>query len=211
VPGWWRALGLAAFCGACAACASPGSLPAPGPPPGPTVGQPGMSPGFSGLSHGVRALRYTDAIKQISLRGHRLGWGGVEVGMTHHQAELAVGQRLPALSVAEADPLCGFAVVVAEVLRQPLRLEFDLESGEGRLKAIWLPLFDPHDPNGVPSVDATVRALKTRFPKLVYLPSPNEPQVAESVSSRPAYSLAEGGTFLVDPRQGVFFGEICVN
>jgi len=193
------------------ACASGGPIPSPGPAPGPDVGQPGTSPGFPGVSRGGRFPRYTEAIKQISLRGGHLGWGGVEVGMTFRQAELAVGRRLPGLGSSSQDELCGYYVLEAEVLRQTLRLEFDAKGGESRLKAIWLPLSDPREPRGVPSTLEIVRALKARFPRLIYVPSPHAPELAESVNPRPLYRLDKGGMFFVEPRQGVYFGEICVD
>lgn len=155
-----------------------------------------------------RFPRYTDPIKQISLRGGHLGWGGLEVGMTFHQAELAVGKRLPSLGSAAQDELCGYYTLETRVLRQPLRLEFDARGGESRLKAFWLPLANPA---GELSTLDIARALKARFPDLRYLPSPHAPELAESVNPRPLYRGEGGKMFFVDPRQGVYFGEICVD
>lgn len=131
--------------------------------------------------------------------------------MSFHQAELAVGRHLPALGSSSQDDLCGYYRLETEVLRQPLRLEFDARSGESRLKAIWLPLTDPRDPEGRPATLDVVRALKARFPALRYAPSPHAPDLAESVNPHPLYSLERGGMIFVDPRQGVYFGEICVD
>jgi hypothetical protein len=201
------AAGVALLC----ACASPGPLPGPGPAPGPIIGASGGSPGFPGAPRSSRFPRYADAIRQISLRAGHLGWGGVEVGMSFHQAELAVGQHLPALGSSAQDELCGYYTLETAVMRQPLRLEFDARSGESRLKAIWLPLSDPREPEGVPATLDIVRALKARFPDLRYAPSPHAPDLAESVNPRPLYALDRGGMIFVDPRRGVYFGEICVD
>jgi hypothetical protein len=154
-------------------------------------------------------LRYVEAIKQISLRAGHLGWGGLEVGMSFHQAELAASRRLPSLGSASRDMLCGYAELEAEALRQPLRLDFDTRGREeGRLKAIWLPLASPA---GELSALEIVRVLKARFPELQYVPSPHAPDLAESVNPRPLYQLGKSGMFFVDPRRGIYFGEICVD
>jgi hypothetical protein len=193
------------------ACASPGGpVPQPGPAPGP-VGGPAGSAGLPrfGLG-GPRSLRYTDAIRQISLKGGHLGWGGLQVGMTYHEAELVVGRELPPLGSSPPDMLCGYSSVEAEALRQPLRLEFGSRREEGRLKAIWLPLAGPEgEPPGRQEI---VSALKARFPQLEYVPSPHDPEAAESVNPRPLYRLGKSGMmFFVDPRRGLYFGEICID
>jgi hypothetical protein len=188
------------------ACASRGPVPRPGPAPGPTAGQPPNLPGTGGFRG--RFPRYTEAIKQISLRAGHLGWGGLEAGMTFRQAELVVGKRLPPLGSSSPDVLCGDYTVEVEVLRQPLRLEFDGRGGESRLKAIWLALANP---SGELSVLEIARALKARFPDLEYVPSPYAPDLAESVNPKPLYRLGKSGMIFIDPRQGVYFGEICVD
>jgi hypothetical protein len=153
-------------------------------------------------------LRYTDAIKQISLRNGHLGWGGLEIGMSLHDAELVVRKRLPSLAGAPRDELCGYYTLEAQVLGQPLHLEIDGRGEEGRLKAIWLPLASPAGELGTPDV---VRALKARFPNLRYLPSPHEPELAESANPRPLYQLTPVELIFVVPREGLYFGEICVD
>ena len=192
-------LALAVLAGA---CVSPG----PGPGAGPGGG---ARPGFRiRAGQGGRVLRYTDAIKQISLRAGRLGWGGLEVGMSFHDAELVVRKRLPSLAGAPRDELCGYYNLDAEVLGQRLRLEVDGEAREGRLKAIWLPLASPA---GELSTLDVVRALKARFPNLRYLPSPHEPDLAESANPRPLFQVTPVEMIFVVPREGLYFGEICVD
>jgi hypothetical protein len=155
-----------------------------------------------------RLPRYIEPIKQISLRAGHLGWGGVEIGMSFRQVERAIRQRLPSLGSAAQDELCGYYTLETKVLKQPLRLEFDAKGGESRLAAIWLPLANPA---GELSTLEIARALKARFPDLRYLPSPHAPDLAESVNPRPLYRGQDGRMFFVDPRQGVYFGEICVD
>src|SRR5262249_10511233 len=128
-----------------------------------------------------RYFRYTEAIKQISLRGGRLGWGGLIVGMSYHDAELVTGRKLPPLGSAPKDALCGDSEVDSEVMGLRLGLEFDSHAAEGRLRAIWLPLASPE---GDLSTQEIARALKARFPKLRYVPSPHEPGLTESANPR---------------------------
>jgi hypothetical protein len=197
------ALCLALLLGLLGACVSPGPGPSSGPVGGPSAGLPRFGLG------GPRSLRYTEAIRQISLHGGHLGWGGLEVGMTFHEAELVAGRKLPSLGSSPPDMLCGYYSLETEVLRQPLRLELGSRRDEGLLKAIWLPLASPDGELGTLDI---VRVLKARFPELEYVPSPHAPEVAESVNRRPLYRLGKSGMmFFIDPRRGIYFGEICVD
>lgn len=151
--------------------------------------------------------RYTEPIKQLTLRGGRPGWGGFEIGMTFHDAEIAAGKRLPSLGLEAPDPICGFTMIDTSPRRQPLRLEFEPGGGESaRLKAIWLLL---PDRSGQGSAAETVRALKARLPGLIYFVSASGPSLPEAVSPRPVYRLPGGAQFLVDPRLGIYFGDLC--
>lgn len=191
-----------------AACAS-GRGPAQGSPPvgGTSAPPPSTIPG-QGPS--VRFPRSVDAIHQITLRRGRLGWGGLEEGMTFEQAERALGQRLPALGSASQDQLCGYYHLETELMGQPLRLEFSAEAGESRLQAIWLPLTSRA---GRPSRDQIVEALHARFPELEYLPSQFAPDVPEAENPRPMYrTVTGGGMIFVQPELGgVYLGQICVD
>jgi hypothetical protein len=200
------ALSLAALLGACASRGPSPGTPPPG--PGPIGAPPGGEPGFPGGTSGGRYPRYTEPIKQISRRAGHLGWGGVEVGMTFRQAELAIGRHLPALGSTSEDVLCGYYSLETGVLGQPLRLEFEAKGGESRLKAIWLPLVNRA---GALSTPEMARALKARFPDLRYEPGPYTPDLAEAENPRPLYRLDKGGMFFVDPHQGIYFGEICID
>jgi hypothetical protein len=173
-------------------------------------------PGAAGapdVGHGGRYPRSIEPIKQISTRRGHFGWGGVEVGMTFHETELALGRRLPALGSGSAgvseDELCNDYSLETALMRQSLRLEFDGKGGEGRLKAIWLPLFDRAGALSTPEI---VRALRERFPELRYVPSPHAPDLAESANPRPLFQVpGVDGMIFVDPAQGLYFGEICMD
>ncbi|HVT19170.1 MAG TPA: hypothetical protein VHQ90_23695 [Thermoanaerobaculia bacterium] len=156
----------------------------------------------------ARFPTYTEPIKQISERGGRLGWGGLEIGMSFRDVELALGQRLPPLGLSEREPACGFYVLETEARRQKLGLRFAGAGETGRLKVIWLRL---HYPAGEASPLDLARALKARFPDLVYQPSPGSPDLAESVNPRPLYRTPHGALMRIDPQTGIGFGELCLN
>jgi hypothetical protein len=155
-----------------------------------------------------RFPRSIDAIRQITLRKGRLGWGGLEVGMTFRQAELVLGRHLPAIGSATQDELCGYYHLETELLRQPLRLEFSAEAGESHLQALWLPL---QGRSGTPARDEIVAALHARFPKLQHIPSPHEPDLPEEKNPQPLYRLAEGGGMVFVQPGAIYFGEVCVD
>lgn len=182
------------------ACAGRGGAPASVPSPAPT--QEAEEPA------GSRFDRSVDALRQISLRKGRLGWGGLEVGMTFRQAELVLGKRLPAIGSATQDELCGYDHLETELMAQPLRLEFSTEAGASYLQAIWLPL---ESRSGPPGRDEIVAALHARFPKLDYIPSPHAPDLPEERNPKPLYRVPEGGGKIFVMPGGVYFGEVCVD
>ena len=168
---------------------------APGAPPGEL---PGPAPRFP---------RYTESIKQIARLRGSLGWGGVWIGSTVRDVERGLRKPLD-LEKTEKDELCGYRTVGAEILGQPLRLEFEGTEEEARLRAIWL-LLDGH---GRPlDRDTLVRALKARFPDLAYVPSPHTPDLSEAEAPKPLYELGKDSLFWVDPGRGIYFGKICVD
>jgi hypothetical protein len=185
-----------------AACMSSGQGPATGPPPD---SRPRSGAAGGPIVHFPHSL---DAIRQITLRKGRLGWGGLEVGMTFHQAEQVLRHKLPSLGSATQDDLCGFYPLETELMQQPLNLEFSAEGGDSHLQAIFLSL---EGRTGPPGRDEIVAALRARFPKLEYLPSPHEPEVVEAKNPRPLYRLADGGEMLFVLPGAVYFGEVCVD
>lgn len=187
-----------------AACAS-GRGPASDPPDP----APGPSPAPHAEDDPSRFPRSLEAIRQISLRKGRLGWGGLEVGMTFRQAELVLGRRLPDLGSASQDELCGYYHLDVELMRQPLRVEFSAEAGDSHLQAIWLPL--QQDRGGAPDRNAILEALHARFPRMEYLPSPHAPNVTEAANPKPIFRIPEGGGMIFVQPGGVYFGEVCVD
>lgn len=184
-----------------AACASGRGAASP-PPPDPSPRSPVPGEPSTRFPHSIEAIR------QMTLRKGRLGWGGLEVGMTFRQAELVLGRRLPALGSALQDELCGYYHLEAELMRQPLRLEFSAEAGDSHLQALWLPVASRA---GAASRDDIVAALHARFPDLEYLPSPFNPGVTEAENPKPLYRIPEGGGMIFVLPGGVYFGEVCVD
>lgn len=202
--GFWAAVVPAlVLAAACATSRGPAPDTPPAPPP-----SPGAQDRPQGDDPEARFSRSVDAVRQLTLRKGRLGWGGLEVGMTFRQAELVLSRRLPALGSATQDELCGYYPLDVELMRQPLRLEFSADAGESRLQAIWLPL---RSRAGAAGRDEIVDALKARFPKLEHLPSPHAPDLPEEKNPRPLYRVPEGGgMFFVQPGE-LYFGEVCVD
>ena len=197
---------LIVMAAACAGGGGAGPAPAPGPPPGPPPAEAEDEP--SSTSSSARFPRSIDAVRQITLRKGRLGWGGLEVGMTFKQAELVLGRRLPALGTALQDELCGYYHLETDLMRQLLRLEFSAEAGESHLQAIWLPLRSRSGPAGR---DEIVAALYARFPKLEHIPSPHEPDLPEEKNPQPLYRVPEGGEMIFVQPGGIYLGEVCVD
>jgi hypothetical protein len=164
--------------------------------------------GCASIEKQQRLARYTEPIRQLGWRGGRLAWDGLVIGMSFHEAELVLGQRLTPLAKAPVDELCGFRAVEAVAGRQRLQLEFEQKGEKARLKAIWLRL---QNPAGEESTADIAETLKARFPDLVYLPSPHQPDLAESLNPRPLYRAPNGALFFIAPKLGLYFGEICVD
>jgi hypothetical protein len=165
------------------------------------------APAAAGDGSGGGRPAYTAPIQQITLRGGRLGWGGFEIGMSFGEVQSAAGRHLASLGLEPRDPLCGFTMVEVAPHHQPLQLEFDPTAGDtGRVKAIWLLL---PDRKGAATTAGMVRALKARFPDLTYLHSSHDPTLAESTNERPFFRGAGGAIFFVDPRLGIYFGDVC--
>ena len=194
---------LVLIAAACAGAGAGGTGPVSSSP-----GPPGPSPGEGSGQSASRFPHSTNGIRQMTLRKGRLGWGGLEVGMTFHQAELVLGRRLPAIGSATQDELCGYYHLETGLMGQSLRLEFSAEAGESYLQTIWLPL---QGRPGPPGRDEIVTALRARFPKLEYIPSPHEPGLSEEKNPQPLYRLPEGGGMIFVQPGGVYFGEVCVD
>lgn len=137
--------------------------------------------------------------------GERLGWGGIWVGSSRQQVEESLGRELPDLEEVEPDLLCDRRTVGVSHLGRPLDLEFEGTGEDARLAAISLRLGA-----GERSRAEVVRALKTRFDGLEYLPSPHAPGVPEEENPKPVYRIpGDGRIFLNLPE--LYFGEICVD
>ena len=178
--------------------------------------------GTGGITHGTeyrasedRLPGYTDPIRQISLRGGRLGWGGLEVGMSFRDVQLALGSRLPPPGEGmRQDEMCGTYWADVQLLRQKQKLRIEMGGGLGdssRLQAIFLIL---ESRAGDLSTLDVARALHGRFSDLEYVPSPHDQNVPESTNPKPLYRLAktpDAGQLWVDPEKGVYFGKLCLD
>lgn len=149
---------------------------------------------------------YLEPLSEIDLRGGRVGWDGVTVGMTFRDLERRFG--LLAAPAAEPELLCPHHRTDVVVDGQPLELEFSGTGDDAVLLAILIPL--------VPRLGETVEAravvgaLRDRL-DLAFVPSPHAPSVAEGEVEKPLYRTASDELVFVNPEAGVAIGEVCVD
>lgn len=150
-----------------------------------------------------RVTPYDEALRQVHLRGGKLAWDGLEVGMTRRQVERALGQRLPAAD--GPDELCADYYVAAEAHGQRLGLVFRGPTEGARLRAIGVLL-----PGGF-DMEAVVAGLRARLPEMRWVPSRHQPEAAEHELRNRLYEVAEAGVVFVNPDGGFQIGDVCVD
>lgn len=149
---------------------------------------------------------YLEPLSEVDLRGGRVGWDGVTVGMTFRDIERRVGRL--AAPAAAPELLCPHHRVDVVVDGQPLGLEFSGIGDDAVLRAILIPLA----PRIGESFDtrAVVDALRDRL-DLAFVPSPHAPRAAETEVEKPLYRTASDELVFVNPEAGVAIGEVCVD
>jgi hypothetical protein len=149
---------------------------------------------------------YLAPLSEVDLRGGRVGWDGVTVGMTFRDVERRVGRL--AAPAAAPELLCPHHRADVVVDGQPLGLEFSGTGDDAVLRAILIPLA----PRLGESFDtrAVVGALRDRL-DLAFVPSPHAPRAAEGEVEKPLYRTRSDELVFVDPEAGVAIGEVCVD
>lgn len=149
---------------------------------------------------------YVEPLSEIELRGGRLAWDGVAVGMTFAQVERAIGP------LASPDPLPGLLCALhhadATVDGQRLGLEFSGIGRDAALRSITVRL-EPRI-GEVFETAQVVAALRSRL-ELAFVPSPHAPRRAETEVEKPLYRTRSDELVFVDPAAGVVIGEVCVD
>jgi hypothetical protein len=112
----------------------------------------------------------------VTFKNGAPGFGAVRLGMTHFQAEKAVGKALPVHK--EEGSVCG------EWITEPLpsdgcqlQLQF---SGPGRDAVVQSIDVRPASGDHATDRTAVLKRIKKRFPDLVFVPSMHEPDLVES-------------------------------
>lgn len=185
-----------------------------------SAGQSALSAGQSALAIGLLLLaacalpepkvfpRYTEPIRQLHLERGKLAWDGVRLGMTLRQLEGVVGEHVPLPRPPEVDFGCNIDLTEGRVLGQRLRFELDGSDSTSRLSAVWL-LLDKRA--GELHARDMVAALRSRFPRMQYVPKRDAPGVTEATDPKPIFRLAPGAFALVTPEEGIYFGELCLD
>lgn len=161
---------------------------------------------LTACASGERARRVTphdEALRQVHERRGRIGWDGLQVGMTFAEVERALGRRL---GVPDGPgPLCGRYVAEVAALDQPLRLSFTGGAQAARLAAITVLLRGGFDAGQV------LQALEARLGELTLVPSPHARERGPAEVRRPLYRTAAGAGVFLDPDDGIGLGDVCVD
>lgn len=149
---------------------------------------------------------YLEPLSEVGLRGGRLGWDGVSIGMTLRDVEREVGRL--AAPAAAPELLCPHHRTDVIVDGQPLGLEFSGLGDDAVLRVILIPL----EPRIGESFDtrAVVGALRDRL-DLAFVPSPHAPRLGEAEVEKPLYRTESNELVFVNPEAGVAIGEVCVD
>lgn len=152
------------------------------------------------------APSYLAPLAEVGVHGERLGWDGVEVGMTLREVERVAGRL--AAPAAGPELLCPHHRTEAVVDGQRLELEFSGTGDDAVLRVIVVPLA----PRLGESLDtrAVVAALRQRL-DLAFVPSPHAPGAGEDEVEKPLFRTATDELVFVNPETGVALGAVCVD
>lgn len=141
-------------------------------------------------------------LRQVHERGGKLGWDGLQVGMTFAEVERAVGERLP--SPTGPDEICTDRYwTSASLLRQELTLSFTGSTQSARLASITIQLPGGFEPASL------VPRLESRLGPLEFIPSLHEPTLGPTQIAKPLYRTRHGGLIFLFPQSGIAIGDVC--
>jgi hypothetical protein len=138
-------------------------------------------------------------LARLVVSDKRVGWDGIELGMSVVQVERRLDTSL-ALSATKRS--CGAFLV--DVERNTLRLTLGFPSAKpgAKVESIYVN-FEGYQV--LADRDKLVAELKRVAPAATFLPSAREPELTEATAPNPAYSLGVPGDFVavVEPGAGL--------
>jgi hypothetical protein len=138
-------------------------------------------------------------LARLKVDGKKIGWDGVELGMSVVQAERRIGTTL---ALTPTGRKCGGFVVDVERGTLRLTLGFPGAKPGAKIDSLYVH-FEGYQV--LADRDALVAELKRAAPEAVYLPPPAHPEIAESESPAPAYLVGPGqdAVAVLEPGSGL--------
>lgn len=148
-----------------------------------------------------------EPVRQLHQERGGLAWDGLPLGITLREVERLVGRALPVPTPAGAGSSCGRPGVEVEVEGTRLRLELSGTDDASRVLAMWVLLARRGQTLEPASLERAVRA---RLPDLRRAPPGSSQRHPAGTVPGLLYELAGGNRVLLDPRRGVYFGDLCL-
>jgi hypothetical protein len=148
---------------------------------------------------GVFAQATETPLARLVVEGKKVGWDGVELGMSVVQAERRLGTSL---ALTAAGRPCAAYVVDVERGTLRLTLGFPSQKPGAKIESIYVN-FEGYQV--LADRDRLVAELKKVAPAAAFLPSSREPELTEATAPNPAYSLGVPGDYVavVEPGAGL--------
>jgi hypothetical protein len=146
--------------------------------------------------------RAADPLGKLEISARRIGWDGIELGMSFVQAERRFGTTLPLTEVPGA--VCGRFVSGSERGGLSLQVGFPSSKPGAKIETLFVRFEGQQVTLDAP---ALVAALRAKAPDLVYVPDADLPGTTEADHPAPTFELVRGEeTWAIQlrPRDGLF-------
>lgn len=155
--------------------------------------------GFGAVSVPARAA---DPLEGLEVSTKRIGWDGIELGMSFVQAERRFGTTLPLTENPAAR--CGRFVSGSERGGLSLQVGFPSSKPGAKIETLFV-RFEGQQVTA--DADALVAALRARLPDARYVPDEDMPATTEADHPAPTFEVTRGEeTYVIQlrPRDGLF-------
>jgi hypothetical protein len=141
------------------------------------------------VTFGVAAApaRAADPLDKLEISARRIGWDGIELGMSFVQAERRFGTTLPLTE--SPNGRCGRFVSGSERGGLSIQVGFPTTKPGAKIETIFV-RFEGQQVTA--DVAALVAALRARAPDAVYVPDPDLPGSGEADHPAPTFELVRG-------------------